>query len=160
MMFLRILFILFVVTFMSCGAGEYSCRSKCGLMVHAPVRAGFCEQLDEFETRTNNAFFAFGITPGGDVRFQNACASEKGWVVYQVPLDSFDSFGRDVYGDTNCQTGVVRVANKLPLDGAFAHELAHVTQKCEPLHPYDVEDYYHSNWEGIYSALKDAGLPP
>ncbi len=142
---------------------DVACFTSHGMRVLKPVPAGWCEAVDAAEDRIV-AVFVQWVTPY-DHRFAAAGDLIAGWDIHvqpdrawTLPLTHSALHVSSVMGVTYCSTFEVYVGNDMPGAGALGHELAHVVQNCTPMPPFASEDktsqeYYHSNWGPIESAL-------
>lgn len=119
------------------------------------------ESLSAFEERMINEF-SFRVL---DPRFRDrkkVCESMKLWKVWLHPDGCWiDRWGRNVCGITDCTLGVVQVgalrdATETPGTTAYAHEMAHVIQRCNATQPPDQgQNADHANWtrDHIYDVV-------
>lgn len=136
------------------------CVTPCGLeLLTAGATAWSCPALAEAEAASIEAFDAH-VT---DVRFRNACALLKGWRLVIMPgADWVDPYKRNVSGETNCDSWLVQVGERPPLQSSLPHELAHVIQRCMPT-PFEgslpESQAAHANWDrdGINAAIDSVG---
>ncbi len=133
-----------------------ACATKSGIQILAPAPLGFCDEIQGVEDRTLEAFKK--VVPF-DGRFTQVAFPQ--WKIHVIDAETWvDEAGVSVVGQTYCERFTVCLNNNRPATGAFGHELAHVIQNCEPLQPWDLKDFYHSNWGPIFKALADASLTP
>lgn len=135
-----------------------ACVTDNMLVVLDPAPAGWCDEVQEVEDRI---FDAFREVAPYDARFGSSKARVRGWAIVVVPeLSWSNTGGTNVIGQTDCDNRVVYVNNNRPAAGPLGHELAHAVENCKPLEPWDLHDYYHSNWAPIYAALRKHNLRP
>lgn len=92
-----------------------------------------------------------------DARFRDSCTKVHGWAMYIHPNDWWtDAWKRKVRGITMCDFGTFQVNSNVWHKTSFAHELAHIIQRCHPREPNEdqASDQDHSNWvtDGITDA--------
>lgn len=116
----------------------------------------YCAEFQEVEDRALKAFRDVVKT---DARFTKV--DFTGWKVrINDVADWRDESGLLVIGQTYCGASTIDLSFARPAKTAYAHELAHAIQHCEPLQPWNFADFYHSNWGAIRKALADANLTP
>lgn len=145
----------------ACGP-QVLCRTTHGLELLGPLPpvdqlepgdVGFtCAAFERAEAVTLQAFDQQGLDP----RLHQAGASFEG---YQVTVRGDRRWALeadpDVQGTAWCDSQQVEIGNSPFLQGALAHELAHVAQHCEARGPLEASDRGHSHWteDGIRDAL-------
>lgn len=137
-----------------------ACVTDNGIVILDPVPPGYCDEIQGVEDRV---FEAFRSVVPYDARFGSSKARVKGWAVVVVDaLVWSNAGGGNVLGQTDCDNRVIYVNNNRPATSPFGHELAHAIQNCQPTEPWvlngNAQDYYHSNWVPIYTALEKAKL--
>lgn len=122
------------------------CITPCGVRVQEATAS--CAEFDATEARCLSALAQPQVV-AWDPRFTQACPALKDVYLFQ----------RDggAWGETNCDFGAVNVG---PLPGELCHEYAHAIQRCAPPGGDGRPPTYHLGWAPLYSALRDAGLPP
>jgi hypothetical protein len=68
----------------------------------------------------------------------DACARLRGWGVFLVDGESFQSFGQDVAGTASCATHSMQIAASTRITSALMHESMHGFSECL--------DYAHELW--------------
>lgn len=146
-----------VLLLTGCGAMHRpACVTNAGMFVSEPAPAGFCERLQEAESRV---LIAFRDVAPFDPRFATADDRLSDWEIQIVPFSSWYQTGSGIRisGETLCPEHIMRVNKAMPLDGSLPHEMAHAIQNCQPVPPIDKYDPDHSNWGPIYDALNLIG---
>lgn len=152
-----------ILALCACGGHSKLCTSRCGLEVD-PYTAppGYCSRLQDAEDVTLRAFDRVATT---DPRFAEACDAFRGWKITVIKGSYWETpTAGKVAGLTFCLLGTTQVNEWYPntSSSSFAHEMAHVVQRCVPLPPYvgerESQEWYHSNWGAIYAAMAEEGL--
>lgn len=166
------LVVLGVLTLMSCAPppDPALCVTKCGVRYQGDYPSGdmspgfTCEELQRAEDRVLSA--AHLVRDPRFVTADNVCKAVKGWNMWTHTQECWtDSWGRGVCGMTECWSGRFQVgAARTPSASSFAHEVAHVVQRCTPRGKPDprFEDDDHIGWStnGIYDYITQAQERP
>lgn len=137
--------------------------TECGMQVLGPLQgeAPLPERwtpaaVQEVE---NAALRAFATLE--DWRFATACERLNKWSVQVIPQKNMlsDDGSAEVGGKTDCGMGRIFIGNSPPIVGRLGHEMGHAVQGCRS--GTDGRTYFdpHYQWEPIWKALHDVGLP-
>lgn len=156
--------ILVVLAFVACGPplDQPLFVSNCGMQYMGSFPAGGPAQFDK--TKLDKAEFIVMDSFYRDdllgMNYEEMCHAVDGFALYTATVPYWVvRNGQTVMGETICQYAAVEIDPSEFGLNSYAHELAHVLQRCDPPAVIDEGlEKTHSDWyrDGIYAAIDHA----